>query len=196
VVKSTARQFIHQRIGDRLGLILFGSQAYLQTPLTFDHQTVLHMLNDTTVGLAGKHTAIGNALGLAIKQLKSRKGQSQVIVLLTDGSNNAGQIKPIQAAKMAAKLGIKIYTIGIGANRLVVNGIFGSQVVNPSASLDEQSLKHIANLTGGVFFRAQNTQDLRKVYRQLNQLEPIKGKQTKLRSITPLYPWPLGLRWL
>jgi len=193
VVKAAARKFIAARKGDRLGLILFGTRAYLQTPLTFDRKTVLQMLDDASIGLAGPQTAIGDAIGLAIKRLEKAPGKSKVIILLTDGGNNSGVVSPISAAEMAKQLGIKIYTIGIGANQLVVRGIFGPQVIHPTSQLDEKTLKQISDITDGLFFRAKNTRDLNKVYESLNQLVPVVSDKNIFRPITPLYPWPLGI---
>ena len=196
VVKKAADQFVEKRKGDRIGLILFGSRAYLQTPLTFDRQTVIDMLNDATIGLAGIETAIGDAIGLAIKRLREYPVESRVLILLTDGSNNAGSVKPIPAAKLAAKEKIRIYTIGLGAERMVVASIFGNQVVNPSQDLDESSLKEVAKLTGGLYFRARNTQELEKIYQSLDKLEPISEDTIVFRPKKPLYPWPLALMLL
>jgi len=192
VVKEVAKKFIEQRKGDRLGLILFGSRAYLQTPLTFDKQTVLHMLDDATIGLAGTETAIGDAIGLAVKRLRAYPKESRVLVLLTDGANNSGTVAPIQAARLAATEGIKIYTIGVGADSIMVPGPFGTQMVNPSSELDEDTLREIAELTGGMFFRAKNTEALAQAYTMLDQLEPVLADQVVYRTIKPLYPWPLA----
>lgn len=193
VVKHEAKKFIKARQGDRLGLILFGSRAYLQTPLTFDRKTVMQMLDDATIGLAGTQTAIGDAIGLAIKRLEKTSGQSKVLILLTDGANNSGSVLPFDAALMAKKFGIKIYTIGIGASRLVVPGLFGPQVIRPTSALDENTLQKIAKMTGGMFFRAQNDADLKKVYQALNRIVPVVSEKNIFRPIEPLYPWPLGL---
>lgn len=191
VVKSVARQFINKREGDRLGLILFGTRAYLQTPLTFDRKTVEDMLNDASIGLAGPQTAIGDAIGLAVKRLSKVPEKSRVLVLLTDGANNAGVLKPLQAAKLAANSHIKIYTIGIGSNRLVVQGLFGPQVINPSNDLDEHALRKIAKLTGGQFFRAKDTKALISVYGTIDKLEPISSDESVFRPISLYYYWPL-----
>lgn len=193
VVKQVASKFIGGRIGDRLGLILFGSQPYLQTPLTFDRKTVGQMLNDATVGIAGEQTAIGDAIGLAVKRLMEYPGNSKALILLTDGGNNAGVLTPLDAAKIAAKEHIKIYTIGIGAKQMQVQTMFGPQIVNPSSDLDIDSLKQIAAITGGEFFRAEDGNSLENVYAQINHLEPIKADSIIIRPITPLYPWSLGL---
>lgn len=196
VVKQVANQFIAKREGDRIGLILFGTRAYLQTPLTFDRKTVQQMLNDATVGIAGIQTAIGDGIGLAIKRLMKYPKDSRALVLMTDGGNNAGVVLPIAAAKKAAELGIKIYTIGLGAKRMVVNGFLGPQVINPSSDLDIHSLQQIAKITGGKFFRAESGDALKHVYQQLDKLEPVAADTVTLRPITPLYPYPLTIALL
>tara|TARA_R110000868_G_scaffold10639_4_gene51645 strand:- start:48287 stop:49285 length:999 start_codon:yes stop_codon:yes gene_type:complete len=195
IVKKVAGQFIHQRDGDRIGLILFGTHAYVQTPLTFDRTTVEAMLNDASIGLAGEFTAIGDAIGLGVKRLMKYPKQSRALVLLTDGGNNRG-VSPLSSAKLAAQEGIKIYTIGIGAKQMVVHGIFGPQVVNPSSDLDIHTLQGIAKMTGGKFYRATDGEALEKVYKSINQLEPTAGKKQEVRPITPLYMWPLGVALL
>lgn len=193
IVKTVATEFVRKRVGDRIGLILFGTRAYLQTPLTFDHKTVQAMLDDATIGLAGTQTAIGDAIGLAVKHLESVPEKNRILILLTDGSSNTGVLEPIQAAKLAAQEHIKIYTIGIGANSFMVPGFFGTQAINPSADLDEDALKQIAALTGGLFFRATNSNELNQVYHQIDQLEPLNAKQIVYRPVTPYYDWPLTI---
>jgi Ca-activated chloride channel homolog len=190
--KLVAGDFIQRRQGDRLGLILFGDQAYLQVPLTFDRQTVHTLLDEAAVGLAGKATAIGDAIGLAIKRLRDQKVERRVLILLTDGANNAGEVPPLQAAELAAKHELRIYTIGIGADRMVVDTLLGRQVVNPSADLDEATLKAIAEKTGGRYFRAKDTAELLDIYRLLDELEPAAGEKRLFRPSRPLFPWPLG----
>jgi len=196
MVKSVANSFINKRKGDRLGLILFGSRAYLQTPLTFDRKTVEGMLDDATIGLAGQQTAVGDAIGIAIKRLMKEAKQHRILILLTDGANNSGTVTPLAAAEMAKKAGIKIYTIGIGSDKLAVSGLFGPQILNPSADLDENTLEKIANITGGQYFRAKNTASLAGIYQELNKLEPIISNDNIFRPIKPLYPWPLGFALL
>ncbi len=196
LVKQTANAFIKKRIGDRIGLILFGSKAFLQTPLTFDYKTTLHMLDDATVGLAGQTTAIGDAIGLAVKRLKGISKKSKALILLTDGVNNSGSLSPIQAATIAKSNHIKIYTIGLGAERMILQGLFGPQVINPSEDLDESTLKKVSTLTGGVFFRAKDQQDLNKVYQTINQLEPIKTKGRLSRPMISYYHYPLFIACL
>jgi Ca-activated chloride channel homolog len=190
--KAVAGQFIERRIGDRLGLILFGEQAYLQTPLTFDRVTVKTLLYESAIGLAGQSTAIGDAIGLAVKRLRERDEQSRVLVLLTDGANTAGEVEPLQAADIAAREGLKIYTIGIGADEMIIRSWRGSRRVNPSADLDEKTLKAIADKTGGRYFRARDTEQLDQIYQLLDELEPIEKDVQRFRPQTALYFWPLA----
>jgi Ca-activated chloride channel family protein len=191
LVKKAARQFIDGRKGDRLGLVVFGEQAYLLTPLTADHQTLKEMLEDATAGLAGDRTAIGDAIGLGIKRLMPYPKNSRVLILLTDGGNNAGNIDPISAAREAAKLDIKIYTVGLGANEMIVRDFLGSHRINPSADLDEKSLQKIAELTGGRYFRATDTASLENALQEMDKLEPALNDKATYRPQTPLYPWIL-----
>jgi Ca-activated chloride channel family protein len=193
VVKTAAGEFIGRRIGDRVGLIVFGSQAYLQTPLTFDRDTVKSMLSETEIGLAGKETAIGDAIGLAVKRLKEQPSGSRVLVLLTDGANTAGEVSPVQAAALAKEQGIRIYTIGVGADRMEVPSFFGTQTVNPSRDLDEDILRQLAHNTGGLYLRAKDTAGLTRVYEELDRLEPATTDTELFRPIAELFIWPLGL---
>ncbi len=191
--QSVANQFITRRAGDRIGLILFGSQAYLQTPLTFDRQTVMTLLSEAVIGLAGESTAIGDAIGLAVKRLRTQPGNSRVLILMTDGANTAGVISPLKAADLAAEHQLKIYTIGIGADEMIVRSLFGNRRVNPSRDLDEKTLKAIAEKTGGAYFRARNTDEFNTIYTLLDELEPIEKDKQFFRPKTELYIWPLGL---
>jgi len=194
--KNVASEFISRRTGDRLGLILFGTQAYLQTPLTFDRATVTTLLNESALGLAGENTAIGDAIGLAVKRLRKQKTDSRVLILLTDGANTAGEVTPLKAAELAADNQLKIYTIGIGADEMIVRSFFGSRKVNPSSDLDEKTLKAIADKTGGRYFRARNTQELNKIYQLLDELEPVEKDKQYFRPKTELYFWPLAFALL
>lgn len=194
--KNVASEFISRRAGDRLGLILFGTQAYLQTPLTFDRATVITLLNESALGLAGENTAIGDAIGLAVKRLRKQKTESRVLILLTDGANTAGEVKPLKAAELAAENQLKIYTIGIGADEMIIRSFFGSRKVNPSSDLDEKTLKAIAEKTGGRYFRARNTEELNKIYQLLDELEPVEKDKQYFRPISELYFWPLAVALL
>jgi len=195
--KWVAGEFIERRVGDRLGLILFGTNAYLQTPLTFDRQTVRTLLNEAAIGLAGSETAIGDSIGLMVKQLKrSRQAGEEinpVLILLTDGANTAGAVAPLKAAELAAKYGLKIYTVGIGAEEMLVRGLFSSRRVNPSRDLDEKSLKQIAESTGGLYFRARDTEEFQAIYTLIDELEPVTRESVQYRPVAELYQWPLGV---
>jgi Ca-activated chloride channel family protein len=195
VVKHILADFIERREGDRLGLILFGENAYLQTPLTFDLNTIRQMLLETEIGLAGaSKTAIGDGIGLAVKRLKDRPAENRVLILLTDGQNNAGALEPIEAAKLAKHAGVRIYTIGVGADEMIVNDLFfGPRKVNPSEELDEETLTAIAEMTGGRYFRARDEQELREIYRLLDQLEPVEDEGEVYRPVKELYYWPLAV---
>lgn len=191
LVKQLIGEFIEGRTGDRVGLILFGSQAYLQAPLTFDRQTVRSWLDEALIGIAGKSTALGDAIGLAIKRLRQRPAQSRVLVLITDGASNAGQIDPLTAARLAAEQGVIIYTIGIGADPQRGNrfGVFG---LNPGIDLDEASLGEIARLTHGQYFRARDREELQNIEETLDQLQPVAQQPTLARPSLALYSWPLA----
>ncbi|CAM4445486.1 MAG: hypothetical protein LEGION0398_MBIBDBAK_00649 [Legionellaceae bacterium] len=195
-VKEVAHKFIEQRKGDRLGLILFGSHAYLQTPLTFDYKTLHYMLDDASIGLAGTETAIGDAIGLAIKQLKKYPHESRVLLLLTDGVSNSGTITPQQAAQIATDEKLKIYTIGVGSDRESLSYGFKSPILNAMTELDEHTLQEIALQTGGMYFRVKNTGDLIKTYQFIEELEPIPFDYISSTLKKPLYPWPLGFALL
>jgi len=192
-IKYVASQFIQRRVGDRIGLILFGTKAYLQVPLTFDRETVTHLLNESAIGLAGDNTAIGDAIGLAVKRLSKQSIDSRVLILLTDGENTAGELNPIKAAELAVVRKLKIYTIGVGADRLTIRSFFGSQTINPSKGLDEKTLRTIAESTGGKYYRAKNTEALQKIYEILDELEPIEKDKQTFRPMTELYMWPLAI---
>ncbi len=196
VVKEVVGDFVERRQGDRLGLILFGSQAYLQTPLTFDRLTVRALLTETPLGIAGGKTAIGDAIGLAVKRLHDRPAESRVLILLTDGQNNVGEVSPIQAAQIAAKEGVKIYTIGFGADELVVPGLLFNRTINPSSELDAKTLTQIAEVTGGIYQRARNSGELAQIYEELDRLEPVDQDLETYRPIKSLFYWPLGFALL
>jgi Ca-activated chloride channel homolog len=199
VVQRMAGQFIDGRQGDQVGLILFGTQPYLQTPLSPDLATVHRFLDEAVVGVAGTSTAIGDAIGLAIKRLRAANEQQltksgaadTILILLTDGASNAGAVPPIEAARLAAQSGLRIYTIGVGA--VAQDGFFGA---SGNTDLDEDTLRAIAKATGGEYFRAADAEALQAVYRQIDKLEPVAGRQQWLRPADEWFAWPLGLALL
>ena len=191
-VKAVAGDFIDRRQGDRLGLILFGDQAYLQTPLTFDRKTVRTQLNEAAIGLAGQQTAIGDAIGLAVKRLRDQPQENRVLILLTDGDSNAGEVTPLKAAELAKRDHVRIYTIGVGAEQALVQTIFGTQRV-ANTDLDEPTLKAIAATTGGRYFRARDMHELEKIYQLIDAIEPVSVDHQTFRPVDELYHWPLGI---
>ncbi|MFK8083758.1 MAG: VWA domain-containing protein [Granulosicoccus sp.] len=190
VVKQVAQEFVARRTGDRIGLIMFGSQAYVQTPLTYDHETVQHFLAEATVGLAGRSTAIGDAIGLGVKRLRERPDASRVLILLTDGANSAGVVDPVEAAEMAARSGIRIHAIGVGSDRS--GSGFGIQLGAQRSELDETTLQAISDVTGGQYFRARNQQELANIYKEIDRLEPTEQDEQEFRPLDELFAWPLG----
>ena len=196
VVKKVAGEFIQRRHGDRVGLILFGSRAYLQTPLTFDTETTATLLNESEIGLAGRETAIGDAIGLAVKRLRDDAASDRVLILLTDGANTSGEVQPLQAAEFAARDGLTVYTVGVGADEMMVQDFFGSRVVNPSADLDEDTLRAIADQTGGRYFRARDAESLEKIYEILDELEPVESDVETIRPVDELFYWPMGIAYI
>jgi Ca-activated chloride channel family protein len=193
--KAVASDFISRREGDRIGLILFGERAYLQVPLTLDRETVKVLLLEAFIGLAGEKTAIGDAITLAVRRVHEQPEDAgdQVLVLLTDGANTAGEVDPLKAAELAQQVGLRIYTIGIGAEQLEVASIIGGRRrINPSADLDEETLTRIADATGGRYFRATDTASLQDIYKLVDELEPVEEPESGFRPVTSLYYWPLG----
>lgn len=193
VLKTLLDTFIRRREGDRMGLILFASDAYVQAPLTHDLKTVRQWLDETFIGLAGRQTAIGDAMGLAIKRLQDQPSQYRVLMLITDGANNAGRLLPLQAARLAAAENIRIFTIGVGSDNPMSGSLEGlfSFSADPSIDLDEPTLQEIALLTGGEYFRAADSDSLQAIYQRIDQLEPALRQARPLRSVTALYQWPL-----
>jgi len=196
VVQKVAGDFIQHRQGDQVGLILFGTQPYLQAPLTADLNTVNQFLREAMVGVAGPQTAIGDAIGLALKRLHSeqdgtKKDGEMVLILLTDGGNNAGLMDPLAAAKIAASAGLRVYTIGVGASPQ--QSMFG---ISGNTDLDEDTLKSIAQITNGEYFRATDADALQKVYARIDKLEPSAGREQWYRPHNEWFTWPLALALL
>jgi len=193
--KAVASDFISRREGDRIGLILFGERAYLQVPLTLDRDTVKTLLLEAEIGLAGEKTAIGDAITLAVRRVHEAPSEAgdQVLVLLTDGANTAGEVQPLKAAELAQQVGLRIYTIGIGADQMEVSSLLGGRRrINPSADLDEETLTRIAQQTGGRYFRATDTASLQDIYRLVDELEPVEEPESGFRPVKSYYFYPLG----
>src|SRR5579862_1346999 len=196
VTKEVVGNFVKGRQGDRLGLILFGKNAYLHVPLTLDTAAVCRMLQDAVPGLAGNATAIGDAIGLGVRTLRERPTGSRVLVLLTDGEDNASSIPPSEAAKLAKQYGVRIYTIGVGKKGLVPfpNQLGGYGMVE--LSMDEKLLKDLAQETGGQYFSATNQKMLASIYAKIDELEKSEANETLFLIREPLYRYPLTLSLL
>jgi Ca-activated chloride channel family protein len=192
-LKILLSEFIEQRRGDRLGMILFADHAYLASPLSFDLDSLLIQVKELVHGLVGDRTAIGEGIGLGIKQLMNHPAEQRILILLTDGQNTSGSVDPMQAAEMAAKHQVVIYTIGVGADELYQQTLFGSRKINPSQDLDEGALIRIAEMTGGQYYRARSTEELSQIYQEINALNPISEAQQFYRPQYELYYWPLAL---
>ncbi|MBF0570273.1 MAG: VWA domain-containing protein [Candidatus Omnitrophica bacterium] len=191
IIKSTVENFVRQRKNDRMGLIVFGSQAYTVCPLTTDHDWLLENLRQVRIGLIEDATAIGSGIATSLLRLKNSKAKSKIIVLLTDGVNNSGKILPLDAAKMAQALGIKIYTIGAGTTGIVpfpVTDEYGNRHYEQAQfDLDEDTLKKIAMMTGAEYFRAADTDSLRRIYAEIDKLEKTKIDEKGYKQYEPLY---------
>lgn len=180
-VKQVVDAFIARRKGDRIGLILFGTKAYIQCPFTQDLSTIRTLLDQTKVGMAGQQTAIGDAIGLTIKAFESSKAQQKLLILLTDGNDTASRVPPAHAADIAQQRGLVIYTIGVG---------------DPNATgenrVDFPTLNTVASTTHGSFFRAENGEQLEGIYADIDKLAPVKLLTETWRPKLPLFQWPLG----
>ncbi|NRA44812.1 MAG: VWA domain-containing protein [Oligoflexales bacterium] len=192
VAKEVLKKFIEARSDDRLGLTIFGSNAFAYVPLTLDHDVLTRYLDEVSIGMAGESTAIGDAIGIATNRLKDLEAKSKVMILLTDGSNQAGKVEPLDAAKAAKAMGVKIYSIGVGSKGLVpVPTQFGYQ--NVRIDLDEELLGEIANLTGGQYYRATDTETLAKIYQTIDELEKTEREIEVFRLYEESYSffvWP------
>ena len=191
MLKELLGDFIERRNGDRLGLILFGDDAYMQTPMTFDRKTMQQMLDESVIGLVGQKTAIGDAMALGVKRFINKKESNRVLLLVTDGQNTSGKITPEQALELAIAKDVTIYTIGVGAEVMLERSLFGTRKVNPSRDLDENTLTKIAKQTGGTYFRATDGESMARIYQMLDQLEPVEQDQQQMRPLTALFYYPL-----
>jgi len=195
-LRGVVQDFLATRRGDRVGLVVFGSYAFTQLPLTGDLASVEEVLRRVHIGAAGPQTALGDALGIALKRLEEDTNPSKVIILLTDGQNNAGEISPEAAAAIAASRGIRIYAIGMGtrgkAPYVVNDPFFGKQVVYRQVDIDDEALQRIAEKTGGLSFRGTDTEGLQEIYHTISTLEQLPRKDPQRRPGKDLYPWLLG----
>jgi Ca-activated chloride channel family protein len=193
VVKSVVQDFVGRRGGDRVGLVLFGGRPYTQCPLTLDHGWLLQNLGRAKIGMIEDGTAIGSALATAAGRLEHSAAKSKVIILLTDGQNNAGKVSPATAADAVKALGIKVYTIGAGTRGLAPypsRDLFGNKVYQPiKVDIDEETLKQIAAKTGGAYFRATDTASLQQIYNEIDRMERTTFSAPRYLDFEELYPW-------
>lgn len=192
VAKDVVEEFIDSRDSDQIGLVVFGAQAFTQCPLTLDHGILATFLERLEIGMAGDATAIGSALGTAVKRLRDSEAKSKVVILLTDGLSNAGSLTPIKAAEIAATFGVKVYTIGVGTRGqapFLIDSIFGQQVVHQNVEIDEPTLRRIADMTGGAYFRAEATQGLEEIYSQIDQLEKTEITMESYMEYNERFRW-------
>lgn len=193
VVKRVVTNFIEARPYDRIGLVVFGEEAFTQSPLTLDHQLLDEFVDAMEIGMAGEATAIGSAIAVSTQRLKELKAEEKILILLTDGQSNAGPLTPNQAAEAAAHYGIKIYTIGAGTQGKApfeVEGFFGKRTIYREVDLDEPTLRQVAKVTGGRYFRATDTDELQKIYQVIDELEKTEVQVKNYDLYDELYrPW-------
>ena len=194
-VKGVVQEFVSKRSGDRIGMVVFGTHAYTQLPLTRDYNTMVSILDRLEIGAAGKSTAIGDAIGISLKRLADIESKSNIIILLTDGQSNAGELSPDTAGEIAVQKGVKICTIGVGtrgkAPYLVKDPLFGERYVYQQVNIDEDTLRAIADKTGGLYFRAENLEGLQQIYDTIDAMETTEVKVDIFAEYNEIYPWLL-----
>lgn len=194
-IKGVIQDFIVKRTGDRIAMVVFGTHAYTQLPLTRDYNTIASMIERLQIGAAGPNTAIGDAIGISIKRLEDVGSKSNIIILLTDGQSNAGELSPQIATDVAVQKGIKIYTIGVGTRGqvpfLIKDPVFGERYVHQQVDIDESALKDIASKTGGLYFKAENIEGLQQIYDTINSLEKTEVKTQTFAEYNELYRYLL-----
>ncbi len=191
VVKNVVLDFIRKREHDRIGMVVFGEQAFTQCPLTLDYGVLMSFVERLRIGMAGDSTAIGSALATSVKRIKDVPGKSKVVILLTDGRNNTGRVSPQTAAELARTFGVKVYTIGVGGegeSPFLVDTLFGKRYVYQKVDLDEDTLRKIADTTGGMYFRATDTASLEKIYDQIDQMEKSQVEVKEYTEYEELFP--------
>lgn len=198
-IQAVARDFVRGRVDDRIGIVVFGSVAFTQGPLTLDHEMVVRQLDDLQIGMAGRETALGDALGTAVARMKDLESESKVIILLTDGTNTAGDMDPEQAAEIAALHKIKVHCIGIGRKgtaKIPQQTAYGVAWIDTPSDLDEPTLKRIAAVTGGEYFRAEDLDALKNVYARIDAMETSKAVTKTHENRDEYFVYPLALAML
>lgn len=199
-VKTVINEFISKRSGDRIGLVVFGTHAYTQMPLTRDYNTISAVLERLKIGAAGKSTAVGDAIGISLKRLEDIKSKSNIIILLTDGQSNTGELSPQTATEIAVQKGVKIYTVGVGskgkARFLIQHPLLGERYIYQHVDFDEDTLKFISKETNGIYFRAKDSKSLQKIYDTIDELEKTKVKVKTFAAYRELYIYLLAPSFL
>lgn len=190
--KAVLADFLDRRVGDRIGLVVFGDRAFALTPLTLDRDSVRQQLDTSVVGLAGRATALGDAIALSTKRLQHQETEQRVLIVLTDGVNTAGVLEPAKAAQIARDAGVRVHAIAFGGQGGGALSVFGFSLPTGGDEVDEAGLQKIAELTGGRFFRARDTESLAGIYAEIDALEPVKRQGQAVRPKIERYPWPLG----
>ena len=190
--KAVLADFLDRRVGDRIGLVVFGDRAFALTPLTLDRDSVRQQLDTSVVGLAGRATALGDAIALSTKRLQHQETEQRVLIVLTDGVNTAGVLEPAKAAQIARDAGVRVHAIAFGGQGGGALSVFGFSLPTGGDEVDEAGLQKIAELTGGRFFRARDTESLAGIYAEIDALEPVKRQGQTVRPKIERYPWPLG----
>ncbi|MDB9787157.1 VWA domain-containing protein [Bacteriovoracaceae bacterium] len=196
IVRKVVANFIEKRPNDRMGLVVFGQDAFTQCPLTLDHGILLEFLKKAEIGMAGDGTAIGQALGTAVKRLKDLKSKSKIVILLTDGRNNSGELPPLKASELAKVYGIKVYTIGVGTKGKApfeMDTLFGRRLVYHKVDIDDKMLTMVANTSGGRYFRATDANELEEIYNEIDKLEKREVKVKEYTEYNELFHWFLLL---
>jgi len=193
VVKSVMHTFVGERPNDRIGLLAFSGRPYMVSPLTLDHNWLLKRLDSLSIGMVEDGTAIGSAIGSGLNRLRDREAKSRMLILLTDGMNNAGTVPPLVAAEAAETLGIKIYTIGAGtrgeAPMPIKDKMGRTRLIRVEVDIDDVTLGQVAEMTGGQYFRATDTESLEKVYGEINAMETTTRNIKKFENYRELFPW-------
>lgn len=197
VMKAVISDFVDKRQGDRLGLALFAAHAYIMTPMTHDLGTVRKLVEELEIGVIDESaTAIGDAIGLSVKHLREQPENNRVLIVLTDGINNAGELTPVQAAQLARTEGIRMHVVGIASDQFAQRSLFGNRAGGLRSEIDDDTMAQIAEMTGGRYFRARSLEDMIQIYDELDQMEPIEQDEQTYRPITLLFYWPLGIALL
>lgn len=189
--KTVVNDFIKNRADDNIGMVVFGSEAFAYAPLSFDKKTLHDLFGEVELGIAGEQTAIGDAVALSVQGVQNAPQDSRIVILLSDGSSNAGSVSVAQAIGLAKKSGVKVYTVGIGADQKMIQSLMGMLMLGGGSDLDEKTLQAIANETGGKYFRATSTSELQEIYQTIDALERVQSDELIARPRTELFYMPL-----